>query len=84
MVFYSGVLVDQIMQVCHWKAHNRFTNFYPKRPYLVTQLQQYVSGSSSSGTTNPRSFPSDQLSWERKEGRHIRCSQVFRSLNPRV
>ena len=28
--FYSGVLVDQIMQTCHWKAHNRFTNFYLK------------------------------------------------------
>ena len=28
--FYSGVSVDQIMQACHWKAHNTFTNFYPK------------------------------------------------------
>ena len=28
--FYSGVLVDQIMQACHWKAHNTFTNFYLK------------------------------------------------------
>ena len=28
--FYSGVLADQIMQTCHWKAHNRFTNFYLK------------------------------------------------------
>ena len=26
--FYSGVLVDYIMQACHWKAHNTFTNFY--------------------------------------------------------
>ena len=25
--FYGGVLVDQIMQVCHWKAHNTFINF---------------------------------------------------------
>ena len=25
---YSGVSVDQIMQACHWKAHNTFTNFY--------------------------------------------------------
>ena len=25
--FYCGVLVDQIMQACHWKAHNTFTNF---------------------------------------------------------
>ena len=28
--FYGGVAVDQIMQACHWKAHNTFTNFYLK------------------------------------------------------
>ena len=28
--FYGGVLVDQIMQACHWKAHNTFTNVYLK------------------------------------------------------
>ena len=28
--FYSGVLMDQIMQAYHWKAHNIFTNFYLK------------------------------------------------------
>ena len=28
--FYGGVSVDQIMQACHWKAHNTFTNFYLK------------------------------------------------------
>ena len=28
--FYGGVSVDQIMQGCHWKAHNTFTNFYLK------------------------------------------------------
>ena len=28
--FYGGVSVDQIMQACHWKAHNMFTNFYLK------------------------------------------------------
>ena len=27
--FYGGVS-DQIMQACHWKAHNTFTNFYLK------------------------------------------------------
>ena len=25
--FYSGVSMDQIMQACHWKAHNTFTNY---------------------------------------------------------
>ena len=28
--FYGGVSVDQIMQACHWKAHNTFTNVYLK------------------------------------------------------
>ena len=28
--FYGGVSVDQIMQVCHWKALNAFPNFYLK------------------------------------------------------
>ena len=28
--FYGGVLVDQIMQACHWKAHSTFSNFYLK------------------------------------------------------
>ena len=40
--------------------------FLPKRPYLVRQRQQYVSGTSGIGTTSPRSFPSDQLSSEGK------------------
>ena len=66
--FYGGVSVDQIMQACHWKAHNTFTNFLPNRPYLVGHRQQYVSGTRSGGTTSPRSFPSDQLSSERKGG----------------
>ena len=56
--------------------------FLPKRPYLVRQRQQYVSGISGIGTTSPRSFPSDQLSSESKWGGHIRYNQVFRSLIP--
>ena len=28
--FYGGVSVDQIMQACHWKVYNTFTNFYLK------------------------------------------------------
>ena len=50
--------------------------FLPKRPYLVRQRQQYVSGTSSSGITSPRPFLSDQLSLERKEGGHICYNQV--------
>ena len=28
--FHGGVLVDQILQACHLKAHNTFINFYLK------------------------------------------------------
>ena len=28
--FYSGVLVDQIIQACYWKARNTFKKFYLK------------------------------------------------------
>ena len=42
--------------------------FLATRYYLVRQRQQYVSGTSGGGTTSARSFPSDQLSSERKEG----------------
>ena len=66
--FYGGVSVDQIMQACHWKAHNTFTNFYLKDLTWSDNGKQYVSETSSSGTTSHRPFPSDQLSSERKEG----------------
>ena len=81
--FYGGVSVDQIMQACHWKAHNTFTNFYLKdltwsdndnNMYLgpVVAAQQVLD-------------PSPQTSCPRKEkrgGGHIRYNQVFRSLIP--
>ena len=80
--FYGGVSVDQIMQACHWKAHNTFTNFYLKyltwsdngnNMYLgpVLVAQQVVD-------------PSPQTRYPRKEkmGGHIRYNQVFRSLIP--
>ena len=79
--FYGGVSVDQIMQAGHWKAHNTFTNFY-LRPYLVRQ--QYVSGASSSGTTGPRPFPSEQSSSERKEGGAHPLQPSLQESNPRV
>ena len=80
--FYDGVLVDHIMQACHWKAHNTFTNFYLKdltwsdndnNMYLgpVVADQQVLD-------------PSPQNCHPRKEkkGGHIRYNQVFRSLIP--
>ena len=82
--FYGGVSVDQIMQACHWKAHNTFTNFYLKdltwsdtdnNLYLgpVVAAQQVLD-------------PSPQTSCPRKEkrgggGGHIRYNQVFWSLS---
>ena len=76
--FYGGVSVDQIMQACHWKAHN---NFYLKdliwsdndnNVYLgpVVAAQQVLD-------------PSPQTSCPRKGKRegHIRYNQVFRSLS---
>ena len=80
--FYGGVSVDQIMQACHWKAHNTFTNFYLKdltwsdndnNMYLgpVVAAQQVLD-------------PSPQTSCPRKEKNwgHIRYNQVFSSLIP--
>ena len=66
--FYGGVSVDQIMQACHWKAHNTFTNFYLKDLTWDGQRQQFISGTSSSGTAGPRPFSSVQSSSERKRG----------------
>ena len=82
--FYGGVSgLDQIMQACHWKAHNTFTIFLPKRPYLVRR-QQYVSGTSGGGTTSLRSFPSDQLSSERKEEGAHPLQPSLQESNPRI
>ena len=63
--FFDGVSVEQIMQACHWEAHNTFTNFYLKDPTwsdndnnmylcLVVEAQQVLD-------------PSPQNSHPRKE-----------------
>ena len=46
----------------------RQSKFLPKRPYLVRQRQQYVSGTSSSGTTSPRPFSSTYSCLGKKKG----------------
>ena len=72
--FYSGVPMDQIMKVCHRKAHKTFIDFYLMHLGPVVAAQQTLD-------------PSPQTSHPRKEKQwrgHIHCSQVFRSLNPRV
>ena len=62
MAFYGGVSVDQIIQACHWKAHNTFANFYLKDLTWSDNDNNMYLGRS------PRPFPSDQVSSERKEG----------------
>ena len=80
--FYDGLSVDQIMQACHWKAHDTFTNVYLKdltwsdndnNMYLgpVVAAQQVLDPS-----------PQTSYPWKEKKGRHIRYYQVFRSLIP--
>ena len=67
------------MEACHLKAHNTFTNFYLK-DLTWSDGQQYVSGTRSGSTTSPRSFPSDQLSSEKKGGAHLLQPSLQESL----
>ena len=81
--FYGGVSVDQILQACHWKAHNTFTNFYLKdltwsddnNLYLgpVVAAQQVLDPSSQ--TSHPRK--------EKKGGAHP-LQPSLQESNPRV
>ena len=80
--FYDGVSVDLIMQACHWKAHNTFTNFYPKDltwsdndNYMY--LGPVVAAQQVLGPSPQTSYPLK----EKKRG-HICYNQVFRSLIP--
>ena len=66
--FYGGVIGGPNHASLSLESLQHIYKFLPKRPYLVRQRQQYVSGTSGGGTASPRSFPSDQLSLERKEG----------------
>ena len=79
--FYGGGIGGPNHASLSLESSQHIYYFLPKRPYLVRQRQQYVSVSSSGGTT-PRPFSSDQLSSERKGGGHICYNQVFRSLIP--
>ena len=85
--FYGGVSVDQIMQACHWKAHNTFTNFYLKDlTWSDNNNNMYLGPVVAAQVLDP----SSQTRYPRKEkrggggggGGHIRYNQVFRSLIP--
>ena len=77
--FYNGVSVNQNMQVCHWKAHNTFTNFYVKDlTCQTTTINMYLG---PVVVAQQVLDPSPQTRYPRKdEGGHIRYNQVFRSL----
>ena len=65
--FYGGVSVDQIMQACHWKAHNTFTNFYLKDlTWSDTDNNMYLG---SVVAAQQVLDPSPQTSCPRKEKR---------------
>ena len=80
--FYGGGIGGPNQASLSLESSQHIFKFLPKRPYLVRQQQQYVSGTSGGGTRSPRSFPSDQVSSERKEGGGGGGgdNQVFRSL----
>ena len=65
--FYGGVSVDQIMQACHWKAHNTFTNFYLKDlTWSDTDNDMYLGPVVAAQQVLD---PSPQISCPRKEKR---------------
>ena len=69
--FYGGVSVYQIMQACHWKAHNTFTNFYLKDlTWSDNDNNMYLGPVVAAQVLDP----SPQTSYPRKEkkGGHIR------------
>ena len=61
--FYGGVSVDQIMQACHWKAHNTFTNFYLKDLTWSDNNNMYLGPVVAAQVLDP----SPQTSFPRKQ-----------------
>ena len=80
--FYGGVSVDQIMQACHWKAHNTFTNFYLKDlTWSDNENNMYLGPVIVAQQVLDPSPQHTHLREEKRGGGHTRCSQVFRSLS---
>ena len=81
--FYGGVSVDQIMQACHWKAHNTFTNFYLKDlTWSDTDNNMYLGPVVAAQVLDP----SPQTSCPRKEKRGGGTSATTKSsgVSPRI
>ena len=82
--FYGGVSVDQIMQACHWKAHNTFTNFYLKDlTWSDTDNNMYLGPVVAAQQVLD---PSPQTSCPRKEKRGGGTSATTKSsgVSPRI
>ena len=78
--FYGGVLVDQIMQACHWKAHNTFINFYLKDlTWSDNDNNIYLGPVVAAQVLDPS--PQHTHPREEKKRGHTRSSQVSRSLS---
>ena len=81
---YGGVSVDQIMQACHWKAHNTFTNFYLKDlTWSDTDNNMYLGPVVAAQQVLD---PSPQTSCPRKEKRGGGTSATTKSsgVSPRI
>ena len=84
--FYGGVSADQIMQACHWKAHNTFTNFYLKDLTWSDDNNMYLGPVVAAQVLDP----SPQTSYPRKKrrgggggGAHL-LQPSLQEFNPRV
>ena len=73
--FYGGVSVDQIMQTCHWKTHNTFTNFYLKDLTSSDNDNNMFLGPVVAAQQVLDPSPESSLPWkEKRGGGHIRYS----------
>ena len=66
--FYGGVSLDQIMQACHWKAHNTFTNFYLKDLTWSDNNNMYLGPVAAAQQVLDPSPQHTHLREEKKEG----------------
>ena len=76
---YLSVSVDQIMQACHWKAHNMITNFYLKDLTWSDNDTLYLVPVVAAQQVLDLSTQHDSP-WRKKEGGLGLCYQVFQSL----
>ena len=69
--FYGGVSVDQIMQACHWKVHNTFTNFNLKALTWSDDNNMYLGPVVVAQQVLEPSFQTSYPWKEKKRGPHL-------------